>query len=46
MDPNIKLLQEEDDLLDDLIVYRRMIGKMLYITITRLDLSYAIDRLS
>ena len=46
MDPNVKLSQDEGDLLDDPSMYRRMIGKLLYLTITRLDLSFSINRLS
>ena len=46
MDPNLKLSQEDSNLLDDPLRYRRMIGKLLYLTITRLDLSYSVNRLS
>ena len=45
MDPNIKLSQKEENLLDDPIVYRRKIGKM-FLTITRPNLSYAVNHLS
>lgn len=40
MNPNVKLSQEEGDLLDDPSQYRRMICNLLYLTLTRLDLSY------
>ena len=46
MDLNVKLSQDERELLDDPTPYGRMIGKLLYLTITRPDLSYAINRLS
>ena len=46
MDPNLKLSQEYDDLLDDSLRYRRMIRKLLYLTITRPDLSYSMNHLS
>ena len=46
MDPNVKLSQDEGDLLDDPSMYRRMIGKLLYLTITRPNLSFSINRLS
>ena len=46
MEPNLKLSKEEGKPLDDLMMYRRMIGKLLYLTITRLDLSFAVNRLS
>ena len=46
MDPNVKLSQTEGELLEDPLVYRRMIGKLLYLTITRPDLAYSVNRLS
>lgn len=44
MDPNVKLSQGV--LLDDPSLHRRMIGKLLYLTITRPDLSYSVNYLS
>ena len=46
MDPNLKLSHEDGDLIDDPTRYRRLIGKLLYLTITRPDLSYSVNRLS
>ena len=46
MDPNMKLSQEDGGLVDDPTCYRRLIGKLLYLTITRPDLSYYVNRLS
>ncbi|XP_024026531.1 uncharacterized protein LOC112093074 [Morus notabilis] len=46
MDPNVKLSQDEGELLDDPSQYRRIIGKLLYLTITRPDLSYSVNKLS
>lgn len=46
MDSNLKLSQSDGELLDDPAVYRRLVGRLLYLTITRLDLSYAVQSLS
>ena len=46
MESNLKLSKEEGDLLDDLMMYRRLIGKLLYLTITRPDLSFVVNKLS
>ena len=46
MEPNLKLSNKDGELLDDPLLYRRMIGKLLYLTITRPDLSFAVNRLS
>ena len=46
MDPNLKLSQDDGDLIEDPTSYRRLIGKLLYLTITRPDLSYSVNRLN
>ena len=46
MEANLKLSQDEGEPLDDPSSYRMMIGKMLYLTITRPDISYSVNRLS
>ncbi|RVW51041.1 putative mitochondrial protein [Vitis vinifera] len=46
MDPNVKLSQDERVPLVAPSEYRRMNGKLLYLTITRPDLSFAVNRLS
>ena len=46
MDVNLKLSAEDGKLLEDPKAYRRLIGRLIYLTITRPDLSYAINRLS
>ncbi|KAL5542134.1 hypothetical protein UlMin_009844 [Ulmus minor] len=46
MEVNLKLSKDEGDLLEDPASYRRLIGKLLYLTITRPDLSYSMNKLS
>ena len=46
MESNLKLSKEQGNLLDDPTMYRRWIGKLLYLTITGPSLSFAVNRLS
>ena len=46
MEANINLSQDDGELLEDPNLYRRLIGKLLYLTITRPDLAYSVNRLS
>ncbi|CAH9117528.1 unnamed protein product [Cuscuta europaea] len=46
MDPNVKLVSEQGDLLPNKERYRRLIGKLNYLTITRPDISFAVNVLS
>ncbi|XP_055801901.1 uncharacterized mitochondrial protein AtMg00240-like [Solanum dulcamara] len=42
-----ELLQKtDDDMLEDKIKYQRLIGKMLYLTLTRSDIDFAVQTLS
>lgn len=43
MDPNQKLLKDEGGLFEDPSRYRRLVGKLNYLTITRPDISYAVS---
>lgn len=45
MDPSIKLSLEDGELLSDVESYRRLIGKLLYLTITRPDITFAVHKL-
>ena len=45
MEANLRLSKDEGEPLLDPTVYRRMIGKLLYLTITRLELCFAVNRL-
>ncbi len=38
----MKLSANEGDLVEDTIMYKRIVGSLIYMTITRLNLSYAI----
>ena len=46
MEENFKLSKDDGELIEDPTVYRMLIGKLLYLTISRPDLSYTINRLS
>jgi len=46
MDPNQKLTTEEGELFSDLERYRRLVGKLIYLTITRSDLSFTVEVVS
>ena len=46
MKHNLKLSKYEGLLLDDLGKYRRFVGRLLYLTITKLDITYAVHKLS
>lgn len=46
MDPNLKLNLHDGDLLPDPSVYKRLIGRLIYLTISRPDISFSVNRLS
>jgi hypothetical protein len=43
---NMKLSADEGDLVEDTTMYRRMVGSLIYMTIIRPDLSYAVEVVS
>ena len=43
MEANIKLTHDDGEPLKDPELCKRLIGKLLYLTITRPDLSYAVN---
>ena len=46
VEQNLSLSKYEGKLLEDLGQYRRLIGRILYLTLTRPNLTYAVHRLS
>ncbi|KAF5458467.1 hypothetical protein F2P56_022494 [Juglans regia] len=46
MEVNVKYRKKEGDLLDDPILYRHLVGSIIYLTTTRLDISYAVHQVS
>ena len=46
MEVNSKLSIDDEGDLPDVSLYRRLIGKLLYLTLTRPDISYAVGQLS
>ncbi|TXG69098.1 hypothetical protein EZV62_004033 [Acer yangbiense] len=46
MEQNLKLNAEDGEPLQDLAVYRRLIGRLIYLSITRLDILFAVNILS
>ncbi len=46
LEQNVKLSADEGDLVEYAIMYRRIVGSLIYMTITRPDLSYAVGMVS
>ena len=44
MDPTVKLSISNEDILHDATPYRRLIGKLLYLTISRLNITFAVHK--
>ena len=46
MEANIQLSQDNEGILEDVRLYRQLIGKLLYLMITQPNLSYSVNRLN
>jgi hypothetical protein len=46
MDPNVKLLLGQGEPLNDPGQYRRLVGKLNYLTVTRPDITFAVSVVS
>lgn len=46
MEPRVKLTNTDGDVLDDPLTCGRLVGKLLYLTTTKLDLNFVIHKLS
>jgi hypothetical protein len=46
LEQNVKLSANEGDLVEDTTMYRRIVGNLIYMTITRPDLSYGVKVVS
>ena len=46
MEQNLKLTLTDGDLLIDATNYQRLIGKLIYLTITRPEISFSVNKLS
>jgi hypothetical protein len=46
LDPSVKLHNDDGKIFEDISLYRRLVGKLLYLTNTRPDIAYATQQLS
>jgi hypothetical protein len=46
LEPNIRFTPQDGTLLDDATLYRQLVGSLIYLTVTRPDISYAVHLVS
>jgi hypothetical protein len=46
LEPNIRLLATDGESLSDTTLYRQLVGSLIYLTVTCLDISYAVHLVS
>ena len=46
MEVNVKLRRDEGELLQDPTLYRKLVGSLIYLTITRPDISFVVHTVS
>lgn len=46
MIPNVRLVKDDGDLFDDPKIYRRLVGKLNYLTVTRPDIAFVVSGVS
>ena len=46
MEPHLQLNSIDGDLLPDATLYRRLVGRLLYLTVSRPDITFVVHKLS
>lgn len=46
MDPNVTLIENQDEPLEDSTMNKKLIGRLMYLTISRPDMNFSVNRLS